>query len=260
MGYFNYDSKCSLDFGLNVSGTGSWATPQRKIETVEVPGRPGRLITYVGFWSHVDIVYPAWISRGFDKKWDAFAEWWNAHTDNLYKLTDSYHPKYYRMARALSPLEPEVRTLNRSGRFDLKFQAMPQKYLIDGDVPRILAEGEEIILSNPTSYDAYPVIIAKIRDSERHEIGVYDDLESVIGEIKFKVSDSAYDYLGNDIKYDAEIHEATCQFPGLLAGANGAIIESFPNEYKTLCIPAGKTVTVKSWHGEFEFYPRWYMI
>ena len=157
-------------------------------------------------------------------------------------------------------MEPEVRTLNRSGRFDLKFQAMPQKYLIDGDVPRIITEGEEIILSNPTSYDAYPVIIAKIRDSERHEIGVYDDLESVIGEIKFKVSDSAYDYLDNDIKYDAEIHEATCQFPGILAGANGAIIEIFPNAHKTLCIPAGKTVTVKSWHGEFEFYPRWYMI
>ena len=168
MGYFNYDLKCSLDFGVNVSGTGSWATPQRKIETVEVPGRPGRVITYVGSWTHVDITYPAWIARGFDKKWDAFSEWWNAHTDNLYKLTDCYHPKYYRMARALSPLDPEVRTLNRSGRFDLKFQAMPQKYLLDGDIPRILDNGESIILSNPTSYDAYPVIVAMIRDDRRH--------------------------------------------------------------------------------------------
>ena len=260
MGYFNYDNKCSLDFGVNISGTGSWVTPQRKIETVEVPGRPGRLITYVGSWSHVDIVYPAWISRGFDKKWDAFSEWWNAHTDNVYKLTDCYHPGYYRMARALSPLDPEVRTLNRSARFDLKFQVMPQKYLIDGDIPRIIGDGEQIVLTNPTNFDAFPIIVAKIRDNARHEIGVYDNLDTVISVVGFKASDASYDYLGLDIKYDAEIYEATCQFPGILAGANAAIVESFPNEYKQVYIPANMTVTIESRHGEFEFYPRWYMI
>jgi len=260
MGYFNYDNKCSLDFGINVSGTGSWVTPQRKIETVEVPGRPGRLITYVGSWSHVDIVYPAWISRGFDKKWDAFSEWWNAHTDNVYKLTDCYHPNYYRMARALSPLDPEVRTLNRSGRFDLKFQAMPQKYLMDGDVPRILDNGETITLKNPTSYDAYPIITAKIRDDRQHMIAVYDNAGEIISTIKYDVSDNLYDYYGYDIKYDAEIHEATSKLPGELACANNAIIEGFPNKYKTMCIPAGMTVTVESRHGIYEFCPRWYMI
>lgn len=260
MGYFNYDSKCSLDFGVNISGTGSWVTPQRKIETVEVPGRPGRLITYVGSWSHVDITYPAWIAREFDKKWDAFSEWWNAHTDNVYKLTDCYHPNYYRMARALSPLDPEVRTLNRSGRFDLKFQAMPQKYLMDGDVPRILDNGETITLKNPTSYDAYPIITAKIRDDRQHMIAVYDNAGELISTIKFDVSDNLYDYYGYDIKYDAEIHEATSQLPGELVCANNAIIEGFPNEHKTMCIPAGMTVTVESRHGIYEFCPRWYMI
>ena len=260
MGYFNYDNKCSLDFGVNISGTGSWVTPQRKIETVEVPGRPGRLITYVGSWSHVDITYPAWIARGFDKKWDAFSEWWNAHTDNVYKLTDCYHPNYYRMARALSPLGPEVGTLNRSGRFDLKFQAMPQKYLIDGDVPRILDNGEKITLRNPTSYDAYPIIVAKIRDDRRHTIAVYDNGGDVVSAIGFKVSDDSYSYYGYDIKYESEIYEATCQLPASLVGANGAIVESFPNKYKKMCIPAGMTVTVESRHGIFEFYPRWYMI
>lgn len=260
MGYFVLDNKCSLDFGVNVSGTGSWPTPQREIETVKIPGRPGRLLTYVGSWNHVDITYPAWIARGFDQKWDAFSEWWNAHTDNLYKLTDVYHPNYYRMVRALSPLDPEVRTLNKSGRFDLKFQAMPQKYLIDGDVPRIIENGDKITLRNPASYDAFPIIKAKIRDDRRHTIRIYDNQDEIISAIGFEVTDDLYNYYNADISYDAEIHEATCQFPGELVGANGAIVESFPNSYKTLCIPAGMTVTVESRHGDFEFYPRWYMI
>ena len=177
--------------------------------------------------------------QGIDKKWDAFSEWWNAHTDNVYKLTDCYHPNYYRMARALSPLEPEVRTLNRSGRFDLKLQAMPQKYLMDGDVPRILDNGEKITLRNPTSYDAYPIIVAKIRDDRRHTIAVYDSGGDVVSAIGFKVSDDSYSYYGYDIKYDLKYMRRHVSFLRRLSARTARSLRAFrTNTRRCAFLPA----------------------
>ena len=260
MGYFVLDGKASTDFGVTISGTESWPTPSREVETAKIPGRLGSLVTYVGSWQNVDITYPAFMSRRFDLKFDAFAEWWNAHTDNYYQLTDTYHPGYYREARPISALSPNVGTINRSGKFDLKFSCKPQKFLRDGAIKRTVENGGQIVLTNPTMYDAYPLIVAKIRDYGAHKIGIYDELDSVVSLVTFRTSDNLYSYLDTDIRYDAEIHEATAQFPGLLVSANSVVSEEYPNEWTIACIPAKTTVTIESWHGEFDIYPRWFTI
>ena len=260
MGFFVLDGTSSSDFGVNVSGLESWKTPQREIEKVKIPGRSGHLITYVGGWENVEEEYPAWIARKFHHRWDRFAEWWNAHTDNYYELSDIYHPEYFRMACPISKLDPDVGTLNKSGKFDLKFDCKPQKYLRDGNVARIVPDGGSITLRNPTSYDAHPLVISKMAGGADNIIMISDDMDSVICQLRFKANDGTYSYAGTDIVYDSETQEATASFYTNLISANAAVVETFENDFSKFSIPADTTVRIDSWNGEFAIYPRWYRI
>ena len=293
MGFFMLDNKPSTDFGVGLSGSGTWGTPEREIETAKIPGRSGRLITYVGAWQNVEITYPAWIARRFEKKFDAFVEWWNAHTDNYYKLTDTYHPEYFRMARPVSKIDPEVGTLNRSGRFDLTFDCKPQKYLNDGDIKHVIPDSGQIILKNPTGFDAYPLIIAKLPEyrspiddmtpeevdamtteeleeieadyrtylsSYNPKLTLTDERENWNATLTFTADDGIREYIGYNIEFDTETHEATCDYPTGIVSANTAVTEEYFNETSAFCIPAGERVTLESWLGDFEIYPRWYRI
>lgn len=259
MGYFMLDNKSSADFGVHVSGTGSWTTPSRTIETANVPGRMGALISYVGAWSNVTVTYPAWIARGFDNKFDAFCSWWNSHTDNYYILTDPYHPEYYRLARPVAAIDPKVGTLNRYGTFDLKFNCKPQKFLRDGLRPKRLTENHQILLTNPTGYDAFPLIVAKIRSSANSLLEITTDAD-IMASMVFKYTSSTYNYVGRDIEYDAETHEASCKFPLQTVSANNVVVEGLGSGINGIAIPANTAVFFESNAGDFDIYPRWYWI
>ena len=264
MGFFVLDGKCSQDYGVNLSGSGTWTTPQRNVETAEVPGRNGSLITYVGSWKNVEVEYPAWIARRFDDKWDSFTSWWNAHTDKYYELHDSYHPDYFRMARALTPIEPSVGTLNRSGSFDLRFSCKPQKYLHDGLVKRTLnseelSYGNEFHLKNPTEFDAYPLIVARMGDTDS-QLTICNERDSVICNLRLKHATSHDTYIGNVLTYDAEIHECAASAGSVVRDANDAVVESFENNFKHIVLPAGQEAIIYFWDCDIDIYPRWYMI
>lgn len=260
MGYFILDNKASSDFGVHVSGHNSWATASREVETANIPGRNGALISYVGAWKNVTVTYPAWVSRDFEKRFDVFAEWWNAHTDDYYMLTDPYHPEHYRLARPVSPLNPKVGALNRSGSFDLQFSCKPQKFLRDGLYPKRLQSGQSLVLKNPTGYVANPIIIAKIEGMSANELDITDGGGNSIAYMEFGYEGGGYDFDGKDVVYDAETHEATVAFPFETISANSSITETLGTGYTEVCIPTGELVFFQSYAGDFEIYPRWYTI
>lgn len=261
MGYFILDNKNTADFGVKVSGSGSWVTAAREVETAKIPGKNGSLITYVGGWKNVTVSYPAWIARGFEDKYEAFAEWWNSHTDNYYLLTDVYHPDYYRLARPSNALSPKVGAMNKSGSFTLNFDCKPQKFLRDGMRPKIIQSGESISLFSPTQYDAIPLIVARIRNSVNNEISIVDASGNRIVRLTFAYTSSTYNYNGKNIEYDAETHEATCVFVGETVSANAVVTETLGSDYSGgVILPAGQLLYFQSISGVFEIYPRWFTI
>jgi len=262
MGFFVLDGKASSDFGVNLSGASTWATPERVVETAEIPGRNGKLITYVGQYRNVEISYPAWIARRFNMKFDAFCDWWNAHTDNYYMLTDTYHPEYYRMARSIGKLDPEVGTIGRSGKFELSFDCKPQKFLRDGNNARTIGNGESIVLRNPTDQDAYPLIVAKIANSTDSILQIYQyETDTSYDQLTFGHTFDATSLNGFEIVYDTEICEATCAIADAdPVSVNSIITEDLENDMTGFYIPAGDTVVLESNQGEFDIYPRWYRI
>lgn len=157
MGNIIYDGYSFEDYGVVVSGTGTWNMPERRTQKDNIPGKHGALITDAGEFDNVTIPYPAWIAHEFAEQYEAFERMTALHTDKYYKLEDSYHPDYYRMAKVVPGIVPEPGTLNRSGRFTIEFDCQPQKWLRSGEIP--IDIDERLELFNFTRYEAKPTIV-----------------------------------------------------------------------------------------------------
>ena len=152
-GVIIFDGRNSKEFGLYISGSGTFNAPQRDIETVEVPGRNGTLTIDKKRFLNITISYPAFIREKFRAYTDAAREWLLA-VAGYRRLEDSYHPDEYRMARFTGQLDFDTRILNRSGECTLSFDCAPQRFLKMGEIPHVLTAAGAFI--NPTVFEARP--------------------------------------------------------------------------------------------------------
>ncbi len=155
IGYFVYGGKCSRDYGLYISGGGTFNAPERDVELVEVPGKNGNLVLDNGRFKNITVTYPAFIRHKF-KSLSGAAREWLLHTPGYVRLEDSYNPENYRLARFGGSLDFDTRVLNRSGECNLSFDCKPQRFLTEGDFT-IDVLGS-IQLFNPTPFPALPLI------------------------------------------------------------------------------------------------------
>ena len=154
---FRFGDVLSSNYGVWISGTGTFSSPYKDVEQITIPGRNGTLTRDNGRFENIDVTYPAFISRGFDKKFDDFRAAMLS-LKGYQRLEDTYHPDEYRMAQFIGPLEPVTGIWNRSGTFDIIFNCKPQRFLKLGEqAVRFSASGT---LWNPTRYDALPSIRA----------------------------------------------------------------------------------------------------
>ena len=153
--YFIFGDKSSADFGVWISGTGTYDAPTRDIEMVPIPGRNGDLTFDNGRFSNIVVTYPAFISRKFRTRIDDFRAWLCANHSYV-RLEDTYHPEEYRMALYKSGLSVDVAGRMSAGSFDIAFECKPQRYLKAGDEPiSFTAAG---MIYNPTLYQARPLL------------------------------------------------------------------------------------------------------
>lgn len=154
-GYLVFGGKCSKDFGIYVSGSGTFNAPERDVERIEIPGRNGELIIDNGRFKNKSVSYPAFIRTAFRSSADAAREWLLSYP-GYRRLEDSYNPEYFQMASFTGPLDFDMRFLNLSGECELTFNCKPQRYLIKGE--QILSGNGAMELYNPTRFTARPLI------------------------------------------------------------------------------------------------------
>lgn len=166
MGDVTFDTRTFSHFGAVVSGSeGSWAQPTRRITKAQVYGTSGDLIVEAGEFNNVEISYPIGIMQDFDytdeyfprslKGWETLSNYLTPRSDKYYRLEDTYHPQYFRMARYVPGGNPDVGTANKSGKFKVTFDCMPQKWLKSGD------EWVNIDGYTPLGQSFYPVTAYK---------------------------------------------------------------------------------------------------
>lgn len=132
--YLYFAGKDSREFGIYISGSGTFNAPERDVEFVSVPGRSGDLTIDNGRFLNVTGTYPAFIHQNFTEN-AMKARLWLQSLTGYQRLEDTYHPDYYRMAVYRGPLDFETRALNSGADFDLSFECKPQRYLKSGEFP-----------------------------------------------------------------------------------------------------------------------------
>lgn len=153
--FFYFDNKDSRDFGVYISGQGTFSAPARSYNVIQIPNRNGDLLGIGSRLENVSLTYPAFIYRDFETNLTALRAFLLAH-EGYFKLQDTYHPDEYRKAYFPGPFEPEVTSRNNAGSFDLTFICKPQRYLVSGDETRTLTADGSII--NPTLFNARPLL------------------------------------------------------------------------------------------------------
>lgn len=235
MGNIIFDGYNFEDYGVVVSGSGTWNMPERLTEKENVYGRHGALITDAGMYDNVEIPYPAWIARGFAEKYEDFSRMMALHTDKYYRLEDSYHPDYYRQARVVPGIIPRPGTLNRSGEFTVTFDCKPQKWLRSGE--EVLEISERLELFNMTGYEAKPLIIippgAVITITDR------DGNESMLATVNF----------GLDTIYDSDTEESI---------VNNHYVNEYVTQVGSISLKPGMNVI--TCNAPIKLTPRFYVI
>ena len=153
--FFTLDGKCSKDFGVYISGSGTYNAPERDVEMLEIPGRNGSLVIDNQRFRNVELTYPAFIRTDFPKSAEAVRAWLCAEP-GYRRLEDTYHPDKYRMARFSGTVDFETRALNKSAEFEITFECKPQRFLKNGEAKISARNGMSVF--NPTPFTALPLI------------------------------------------------------------------------------------------------------
>ena len=137
MNFFIFDGQSSADFGIYISGSGTYNAPERDIEVFSIPGRNGDLIVDNGRFKNIPVKYPCFITKEFPIKAERIRLWLNQN-QGYRKLEDTYSNDFYRMAYIKNELKFTTRPLNTSAEFDIEFICKPQRFLKTGDSPILL--------------------------------------------------------------------------------------------------------------------------
>lgn len=171
-GYFIFDGIKSSDYGVWINGGGTYNAPKRRYKDYTVPGRNGTLTIDEGVFEEIEVVYPAFIARDFPANIEAFRNQLMSRSGYV-RMTDSYHPDEYYLAKYMDGLESDVLPAGVGGQFNLKFKRDPRRFLVSGETPRAVGEwGEtetasgEIVTLDLVEGQAFRNIIANIAPTQ----------------------------------------------------------------------------------------------
>lgn len=157
---FNFDGESSKTFDLIITGGAIFDAPERDVELIEIPGRNGALVQDLGRFKNVTVTYQCALTSTKEHEFvDAMRKVreWLCSKRGYCRLWDDFNPGEYRLAMFKGYIEvtneaPVV------GRFELSFDCMPQRFLLNGDNPVAVSDGGSIF--NPTLFEAHPLLKA----------------------------------------------------------------------------------------------------
>lgn len=154
-GYFIFDGAKSSDYGVWIHGGGTYNAPKRRYKDYTVPGRNGTLTIDEGVFEEIEVVYPAFIARDFPANIEAFRNELMSRSGYV-RMTDSYHPGEYYLAKYMDGLDADVAPGGAGGSFNLTFRRDPRRFLTSGETVQAFTSSGSI--TNPTLFASKPLI------------------------------------------------------------------------------------------------------
>lgn len=159
--YFIFNGTRSDDMGLLMASDPVSVHPARRGELFPIPGRNGSIVREDGSYDTYTVTYDALLDSK-DKASDVYAHArevaaWLLGSRGFCRLEDSYEPEYFRLARCAAQMSVENR-LARFGRAQISFDVQPQRYLKSGEIPLTFQGGDVSTITNPTQFEARPLL------------------------------------------------------------------------------------------------------
>lgn len=153
--YLLFDGVDLRDFGVYISGQGTFSSPAREYDTRPIPGRSGDLVVSGDRLENSTVTYQAFIYRNFRENLRALRSFLLSRIGYV-RLEDTYHPDEYRLALYRGGLEPEVLSRNQAGQFELAFETQPQRWLKEGETVTTLTSSG--VIYNPAHFASQPLL------------------------------------------------------------------------------------------------------
>lgn len=232
--WFTLDGVDSRDFGVYISGSGTFSSPRRDYKMVSIPGRNGDLVGNEKRFENLELTYPAFIYTNFKQNIQDFRNYLLSLV-GYHRLTDSYNADEYRMVLYEGEFEPDVEPKNDAGKFDIVFNCKPQRFLLTGEtVTSLMADGT---ITNPTRFNSQPLL----RVYGVGQIGVNGDT--------ITISQS-------DVYTDIDCEMMDC-FKGLV---NKNQFVTFSNYNFPVFAPGVNSISLGTGISKVEITPRWWRI
>lgn len=154
-----FDGTDLSTFGVYISGSGVFDSPDPDVEFVQIPGRSGDLIRNRNRFSNFEVTYPAsFIREDFDDNFRRLKAFLFSRVGKYCEIEDSYQPNHFRMGAIESGLSvAEICWTGNAGSFDLRFNCKPQLFLKAGKNNFALS-GTSGTITNETSFMALPIL------------------------------------------------------------------------------------------------------
>lgn len=153
--WFTFAGMDSRDFGIYISGQGTYNAPEKMYNMIEIPGRSGNLVGIENRLANVELTYPAFIYDSFKQQIANMKSAFLA-LNGYQRLYDTYNPDEYRLAVFHGGTEVNATVMNDAGQFELTFDCKPQRYLLSGDRDVDVTASLQIV--NPTAFESKPLI------------------------------------------------------------------------------------------------------
>lgn len=158
---FKFAGTSSSAYNLFITEAATYNVPERAVEMLEVPGRNGAYALDQGRFENVEVTYHVVVhstnNSGFQTEFSDVRNWLASQV-GYQRLEDDYNSGVYRMAIFKGGLETSEAFVN-GAEFDIVFECKPQRWLTSGETATAVANNGT--LSNPTLFDAHPLIECK---------------------------------------------------------------------------------------------------
>lgn len=136
MNHFHWmtiDGKSSRDFEVYISGGGTYSSPERAYEEVEVPGKNGTIFLYDGNYRNIDVTYNAWIGK-IDGEHEVDLNLRKLRSflmsrEGYVRIEDTYHPDEFRFGAYNEAIDPNVHESLQAVEFEMTFTCKPQRFI-----------------------------------------------------------------------------------------------------------------------------------
>lgn len=249
----------STQYGIVVETPPVREFAARNVSTVTVPGKNGNIIVDTGSYANVsreyNIAVGAWKGDYYSLV-NNIRVWLNNATgsEQYYRLSDSYEPDVYRMARF-----DEAGTFNnihnQGGRITVRFNCKPQRFLNSGDTPINIVTSTATSASTTIQNNYLPakplIVITGSGDALLTVAGVRVNINGLGSSETIQIDSESMQAFhtsssGNTTNKNHKIQLLDDSFPILESGSNSISIAA----------QEGKSFSMT----RFRVYPRWWML